>query len=153
MWKSGETNLPSKRTQYGEQVEAKLRELFSSELSEEEITQLSHQYVGQSYIDVNIPLREDNLLAFVAFHLLLKVQYKKEGTYGRSWCRRGELDVFFNLARKFDRLENIILKGAKDEVGEATIDTVGDLTNYGVLWMTYFIRNYPTEFHKWAESN
>jgi len=98
-------------------------------------------------------LREDNLLMTAVFVVLSQLQYSKEGTYGRSWCKRGELDVFFNLARKFDRLENMMINEAKDEVGEPLIDTVGDEANYGLLWMTLFLRKHPKVFLEWIKNN
>ena len=98
-------------------------------------------------------VREDNALLTLAFICLSDLQYRKEGSYGRSWSKRGETDVFFNTARKFDRLENMVLYGSHDEVGEGRIDTVGDLANYSLLWMTYFIRETPSEFKKWVETS
>lgn len=95
-------------------------------------------------------IREDNALMTLAFITLSKTQCKKEGTYGRSFCKRGELDIFFNTARKFDRIENMMINGARDEVGEGTIDTVGDMANYGMLWLTYYIRENPEAFESWA---
>lgn len=100
-----------------------------------------------------IELREDNLLMTAVFVVLSQLQYSKEGTYGRSWCKRGDLDVFFNLARKFDRLENMVLNESKDEVGEPLIDTVGDEANYGLLWMTLFLRKHPKVFLEWIKNN
>jgi hypothetical protein len=97
--------------------------------------------------------RVDNMLLVPVFLVLSSLQYSKEGTYGRSWCKRGEMDIFFNLARKFDRLENMMINGAKDEVGEGKIDTVGDNANYGLLWMTHFLREKPEEFTKWVNDN
>lgn len=98
-------------------------------------------------------VREDNALMTVAFVVLSKLQHSKEGSYGRSWSKRGQLDIFFNTARKFDRIENIMLNGGKDEVGETVLDTVGDLANYGLLWTTLFIREDPETFKNWVEEN
>lgn len=112
-----------------------------------------HFMTPQMDVGLSNEVREDNLLMTAAFVILSQLQYSKEGTYGRSWSKRGELDVFFNLARKFDRLENMMINGAKDEVGEARIDTVGDTANYGLLWVTYFLRNNPKEFMEWIKNN
>lgn len=111
-----------------------------------------HFELPQMGIDEN-EVREDNLLMTAVFVVLSQLQYSKEGTYGRSWCKRGELDVFFNLARKFDRLENMMINGSKDEVGEPMIDTVGDEANYGLLWMTLFLRKHPKVFLDWIKNN
>lgn len=104
-----------------------------------------HFTLPQMDVGLSNEIREDNLLMTAVFVVLSQLQYSKEGTYGRSWCKRGEMDVFFNLARKFDRLENMMLNEAKDEVGEPLIDTVGDEANYGLLWMTLFLRKHPKE--------
>jgi hypothetical protein len=98
-------------------------------------------------------LREDNALMTLAFVSLSHLQYSKEGSYGRSWCKRGEQDIFFNMARKFDRLENMTLHSKDDEVGESKVDTVGDEANYGMLWVTYILRNNPADFVKWLQGN
>lgn len=139
--------------QISSKVEKKLNEMFNHELDDTLVKEVAmvHSYLEQS--SVHSEIREDNLLMTVAFVVLSKLQYSKEGTYGRSWCKRGQQDVFFNLARKFDRLENIILNNAQDEVGESTVDTVGDLANYGMLWMTYYMRNDYSAFAEWINKN
>lgn len=103
------------------------------------------------YQDENADVRRDNVLLTTAFLILSQLQYNKEGAYLNSWERREEIGVFFNLSRKFDRVENMMLKGAKDEVGEDKIDTVGDLANYGLLWLTYIMREHPDNFMSWVE--
>lgn len=146
------------RSEMKERVIKKLQELLDEELFDE----LDHHcltdtiadiYVRLPYVGPNTEIREDNLLFVAVFPILASLQYRKEGTYGRSWCKRGELDVFFNTARKFDRIENIMINGARDEVGESTIDTVGDLTNYGLLWMTLYCRKSPQAFLSWFKQN
>ena len=139
--------------QISTKVKDKLNEMFNDELDDTLVKEVAmvHSYLEQS--SVHSEIREDNLLMTVAFVVLSKLQYSKEGTYGRSWCKRGQQDVFFNLARKFDRLENIILNNAQDEVGESTVDTVGDEANYGMLWMTYYMRNDYSAFADWINKN
>lgn len=94
-------------------------------------------------------IRRDNALMHAVLAPLLHMQYRKEGTYGDSWAKRGEIGVFFNISRKFDRLEHIVLNGARDEVGESDIDTVADLANYALLWLTYIARERPDQFKDW----
>jgi hypothetical protein len=110
-------------------------------------------YMSLPYLDFDAPIREDNVLVAITLPFILGLQYKKEGAYGRSWCKRGELDTFFNTARKFDRIENMMLNGAKDEVGEGKVDTVGDMASYGLLWMTFILREHPNEFFSWLNKN
>lgn len=134
-------------------VRNKLKELLPENTPEELIDNAVKVYISLPYVNSQTEIREDNLLLAVVFPLLAELQYRKEGSYGRSWCKRGELDIFFNTARKFDRIENIMLKGAKDEVGESHADTVADLTNYGLLWMTYILREKPALFFDWLKNN
>lgn len=122
-------------------------------ITEEEFEKFYSLYSSLPYFSEDMELRRDNVLFVYVFMFLAQVQYSKEGTYGDSWARRKEIGVFMNLARKFDRLESMMIDGAKDEVGESKIDTVGDTANYGLLWMTYFVRNSPKEFAQWAKEN
>lgn len=110
-------------------------------------------YSALPHTHKNIKLPNDNIYLVPVFVALAKLQYDKELGYGSSWCKRGELDVFFNTARKFDRIENIMLGKGKDAVGEPKIDTVGDLANYSYLWMTYLLRHAPEDFVKWFKNN
>lgn len=131
-------------------MEEELREIYKKyNVPEELIEGAIKTHISLGHKEV----REDNALMTVCFIVLSNVQNRKEATYGRSFCKRGELDVFFNTARKFDRIENIMINGAKDEVGEATIDTVGDLSNYGLLWMTFYLREHNDTFLEWAKNN
>ena len=77
-----------------------------------------------------------------------RIHNVKSETYGDSWRKRGELlSVFGNLARKFDRLEQIVKdqekfsKAINDEFGEAYEDTVIDLAVYAVLYCTWLKEN------------
>lgn len=136
-------------------VKEKIREILSNyvEISDKGFENFYAFYSKLPYFSENMAVRRDNVLLVYVFMVLSNVQYKKEGTYGNSWEKRGELEVFFNVARKFDRLENIMLKGATDEVGESHADTVADLANYGLLWMTYILREKPELFFNWLENN
>jgi hypothetical protein len=140
-------------SEFKSKIEKRLKEILPKETPEIFIDNTVNLYVNLPYVDPDMDVRDDNLLFVAVFPFLAEIQYTKEGGYGRSWCKRGEMDVFFNTARKFDRIENIMLNGGKDEVGEATIDTVGDMTNYGFLWMTYYLREHTTIFLEWAKNN
>lgn len=156
MIRSGEPDredLATKKKAYRKKVEEILTERLPKDIPITYVLKAVDFYLSLPYIDYDAPVREDNLLVAVTLPFILELQYKKEGTYGRSWCKRGEMDTFFNTARKFDRIENIMLNGAKDEVGESKVDTVGDLTSYGLLWLTYILRNQPEAFMAWVDAN
>lgn len=110
-------------------------------------------YLNLPYIHIDSEIRRDNVLFAFVFWFLAEIQYYKEGTYRDAWSKRKEIGVFFQAARKFDRLENMMLNGAKDEVGESLVDTVADLANYAILWLTFILRERPEDFSKWVKEN
>lgn len=114
----------------------------------DEVIQQSAAYYAATEPLTGAP-RRDNALLHATLAPLLSLQYSKEGTYGDSWAKRGELGIFFNIGRKFDRLENIILNGARDEVGESEIDTIADMANYALLWLTHIMREHPDRYNAW----
>jgi hypothetical protein len=140
-------------SEFKEKIRDRLHTILPKDTPENFIDNAVDIYMNLPYVDPDMDIRDDNLLFVTVFPFLAEIQYTKEGGYGRSWCKRGEMDVFFNTARKFDRIENIMLNNGKDEVGEATIDTVGDMANYGMLWMTYYLRVNTEAFITWAKNN
>jgi len=85
--------------------------------------------------------------------VLAELQDKKDKVYGGSWQKYGEKSsIFPNLARKFDRLENIIVNEA-DAGDESMVDTIADLATYALLWMTYIMHNQPEKYEEWCESH
>lgn len=101
-----------------------------------------------------------NMLEFIPY--LLKLQNDKAAIYGRSYCRHGDLSIFLNLERKWDRISNIMSKAMKEgtdtlfEQGTATetfMDTVVDLASYAMLWAAYCMREHPEAFKQFVESN
>jgi hypothetical protein len=105
--------------------------------------------------------------------LLMAIQYDKEKYYGSSWKGKGEYrGIMSNIDRKYDRLDKITqdeingkLKSLAewesnlgvtvhgDDVPESKIDAVADLTNYGILYMTYLREKFPKMFNVWVKKN
>jgi hypothetical protein len=65
-----------------------------------------------------------------------------EKHYGESWCRRGGVDSFMMLARKWDRIEhqvnsqygfNILQACVEDQRPEGIMDDIRDLRRYLTL--------------------
>jgi len=86
---------------------------------------------------------------------LKEIHAKKSATYGDSWKKRGELvSVFGNVARKFDRLENLASdlqlwsSAQKGETIENIEDTVIDLAVYSILWCTFLVEKRPEKYKK-----
>jgi len=118
--------------------------------------------------------RSDNQAMQEIIPLLLAVQYDKEGSYGNSWCKHGEVrSILPNIDRKYDRLDTIVqseLNGSRPKlpnnrpssmsneqfdslVGESKIDAVADLANYCILYMGWLKKNYPDAFDTWVRKN
>lgn len=135
-----------------EEDEDEVKRILTEFIRNDEVVGKALSYYKSTKPDIGAEARRDNVLLHVAIAPLLKLQYHKEGAYGDSWAKRGELEVFFNISRKFDRLENIMLNGALDEVDESYVDTVADLANYGLLWLTFIAREKPELFTNWVNS-
>ena len=67
---------------------------------------------------------------------VLKAYAQKNPGYADSWCRRGEPGIFHNIARKFDRLEHVVLGG-----GDVPYDDALDLASYAVLHLAWHLRS------------
>lgn len=88
--------------------------------------------------------------------VLYELHCARNVQYQDSWKKRGHLGVFFNLARKFDRIEVFSLlvrtKGeieALKQIGPSLLDSLADLVNYGVLWLAYFREEEPELYTRW----
>lgn len=92
---------------------------------------LEHQQLRQ--------LKQGNLMDNMAAIAELDVQVllEKEKTYAGSWKRRGGIGAFMMLARKWDRIENIVGDYNLDEVLTANVgdiaDDIADLRRYLLL--------------------
>lgn len=108
----------------------------------------------------SIPVDMKNLLDILPH--ILKLQTQKASVYGRSYCRHGDLSIFLNTERKWDRIANIMEKamkeGTKGLYSEGTptetfVDTVVDLASYSLLWLGYIKETHPEFFQKFIDSN
>jgi hypothetical protein len=62
---------------------------------------------------------------------------EKSAAYRNSWKRRGEtISIVANIARKVDRLENVV-DGAPTTQDESLVDTVVDLFVYSLKYQTF----------------
>ena len=66
----------------------------------------------------------------------------KNRRYGDSWIKRGGVDTYMMLARKWDRIEHIVegngfnvvtLAVGEDDGDESLLDQIGDLRRYLLL--------------------
>lgn len=112
-------------------------------------------------MSITKPSKEQSEAKNLAFKevcdLIYDLQCYKGQTYGDSWCKHGEaISIFGNVARKYDRIENIItdhIENAKDlpapNSEESLSETIADLGVYCILWMTWIKENRPEEYKHW----
>jgi hypothetical protein len=144
---------------------------FGQDARSPHLEDLGYKMVG--WLD-GLPELPDNSKLPEIVTLLMAIQYDKEKHYGSSWKRKGEYrGIMANIDRKYDRLdkmtedeingkaktlaewEELLKNGVNtpDDVGESKIDAIADLTNYGLLYMTYVKEHYPHVFKVWVERN
>ena len=100
--------------------------------------------------------REEEIKSFsIICEQLQNIHKIKSATYGDSWKKRGELtSVFGNVARKFDRIENIandfstFIKTLQGDTNEMLEETVLDMAVYCVLWCVFMLEERPENFNK-----
>lgn len=96
---------------------------------------------------------------------MLQLQNSKSKSYGRSWCRHGDLSAYFNLERKWDRLYNLmdramsegsiqeLFNGDADTSTETFVDTIVDLSLYSLMWVGYIFEHHPDAYRRFLEMN
>lgn len=108
--------------------------------------------------------QSDNLSIQKVLPFFVKLQNQKEIFYGSSWKKYGDMSAFLNLARKFDRIDNIMKDAMKhgtehlfDEdaqlATETIFDTIADLTIYGLMWSADIAKRHPELWEKYLTTN
>lgn len=154
-----------------EDVEEVADEFFEEDTRSPHLTELGYSMVG--WLD-GLESRPDNDNLPPVVTMLMAIQYDKEGGYGSSWKGKGEYrGIMSNIDRKYDRLDKMTMdeiegkvptlglledhlvtgRWEEDKVGESKIDAIADLTNYGLLYMTYVKEKYPNVFKVWVSKN
>jgi len=79
---------------------------------------------------------------------LAQIYAVKNPLYGSAWCKRGEHEIFHNVARKFDRMdEHITYKKKSPDLLRP--DDVADLGNYGAMQLAYYLHHRVDQFRTW----
>ena len=151
-FKSSEDSDAYKRSV--EQLKQAETDMYRSELLEK----------FQKFLDSQEELVYDtkNMLDILPY--ILQLQAQKAAVYGRSYCRHGDLSIFLNTERKWDRISNIMDKAMtegtdylySDKSGTATetfVDTIVDLASYSLLWLGYINENHPELFQRFIKDN
>lgn len=78
--------------------------------------------------------------------VLDRLHRAKSQAYGDAWRKRGEvLSIFCNIARKFDRLQNMSEEAAGSTT-ETELDTAADLAVYACKYVTWLAETEPESF-------
>lgn len=118
----------------------------------------------QAYVDGQPQLCPDNVNLMKIFPQLLKLQNDKGRVYGRSYAKHGDVSIFLNIERKFDRISNIMDRAMREGLNtlhseasstatETFLDTVVDLGLYSLMWVGYIKDEYPEEYQKFLAAN
>lgn len=116
----------------------------------------------QRFLERHPQLHSDTYNMLRLLPAILELQAQKAEVYGRSYCRHGDLSIFLNVERKWDRISNIMEKAMKNGTGtlydegtptETFVDTVVDLASYGLLWVGYIMESHPEAYQKFLEAN
>lgn len=98
-------------------------------------------------VDYTVP--EEQVLFELTSAMLAGVHSKKSELYGKSWRKRGHFSALFQILRKVDRLENMMLvKGidpGSEISGETIANTVLDLAAYSVMWLGLLAASNPSQ--------
>lgn len=107
---------------------------------------------------------EDSVAVQNILPYLLLLQNNKEKCYGESWRKYEDIGAFLNLARKYDRIENIMKRamlegtqvlwdGSSDLSTETILDTIADLALYSLMWTSYIATRYPQLWERFLTMN
>lgn len=118
----------------------------------------------QDYVDRQSQLCRDNVNLMEIFPQLLKLQNDKGRVYGRSYAKHGDVSIFLNIERKFDRISNIMDRvmqeglntlhsEASSTATETFLDTVVDLGLYSLMWVGYIKDEHPEEYQRFLTAN
>ena len=86
----------------------------------------------------------------VLMSLLHNLHVAKERVYNLSFCRRGLVGVWMNLARKYDRID--AMSCSEDYRNFTYIDTLFDTAAYALKMVDILRKMYPEAFDKWLEN-
>lgn len=118
----------------------------------------------RQYLDSQDSLCEDNIAMMKLIPKLLQLQNDKGRVYGRSYAKHGDVSIFLNVERKFDRISTIMDRAMKEGVDtlyegqsatptETFMDTVVDLGLYGLMWAGYIADKHPEVYNQFLTLN
>lgn len=117
------------------------------------------------YLASQPKIHHDNSNLLKILPNVLVLQNTKESAYGRSYCKHGDMSIFFNLERKWDRIQNImegVMKSGTDTLYDSSVsgtptetilDTLVDLGIYSLLWVGYMAETHPELWENFKNQN
>lgn len=85
--------------------------------------------------------------------LLIPFHAAREKTYKLSFAKRGEIGAWYNLARKYDRIDNLVEQVLDEgKQGDTLVDTLVDTVMYGLKWLAVIRRIRPDDLEKWIRT-
>ncbi len=85
---------------------------------------------------------------------LLPFHRAREFTYQMSFAKRGEIGIWMNLARKYDRIDNLarhVFEEVEESAGVSLVDTLVDLALYSLKWLAVIKQLRPEDLEKWID--
>lgn len=80
--------------------------------------------------------------------LVNKLQNAKNVLYDNSYSKRGLFSIFFNMERKWQRMDNQLFKGLGDAASEGFLDTCVDLAAYSMKLCAWICARSPKAYLK-----
>ncbi len=83
--------------------------------------------------------------------VLMMYHHKQEETYQLSFSKRGEMGVWMNLARKYDRIDTLSkrLFEEKGKNSPVLVDTLIDTVIYALKWLAVIKVLRPEDIQEW----
>lgn len=87
---------------------------------------------------------------------LVKFHKVREETYQLSFARRGEIGVWINLARKYDRMDELCrqyfqMGAVTPNLARTMVDTLVDISIYSLKWLAVILATKEDAFKVWVD--
>jgi len=130
---------------------------YSSAVPEAYAARVLRKFVDEPDIKppTNQPYTEQDLRETIlqVLHDIETLTFNKHSNYGRNLQRHGLRGIVIRMSDKMMRLENMVLAGREDAVGEAIEDTLRDLIGYPLKALALLALNDLSLQGEWADHN
>lgn len=110
---------------------------------------LTKDFTKEIPVDHHLADVENLVESLMSFHK------RRESTYKMSFAKRGEVGIWMNLARKYDRMDGLMEKivAGDESIRLTLIDTLVDLALYALKWLAIIIAYDYKSWESWTEEN